>query len=72
MNEYGEIVREEWSRSGKIRYEILLDAFVVMPNHEHGIVVIVDGGLFVGAHGHAPGAGTTGWSAKPGNEPWRM
>jgi REP element-mobilizing transposase RayT len=49
-NDIGEVVREEWLRSATIRPEITLDAFVVMPNHAHGIVVIRD----VGAHGHAP------------------
>jgi REP element-mobilizing transposase RayT len=44
----GEVVRNEWLRSGEIRNEMVLDAFVVMPNHIHGIVVIV------GAHGMPP------------------
>ncbi|MBN1537473.1 MAG: hypothetical protein JW908_12120 [Anaerolineales bacterium] len=40
----GHIVREEWFNSTKIRKEILLhdDEFVVMPNHIHGIVWIVE------------------------------
>ena len=39
----GQMVREEWFRSGEIRKEICLyeDEFVVMPNHIHGIVWIV-------------------------------
>jgi len=43
LNEYGEIVQEEWMRSAEIRAEIELfpDEFVVMPNHVHGIVWIV-------------------------------
>ena len=40
LNEAGQIVAEEWLRSEIIREEITLDAFVVMPNHMHGIVVI--------------------------------
>jgi len=50
LNVPGEVVAEEWLRSARIRGEIELDAFVVMPNHLHGIVVIRD----VGAHGRAP------------------
>ena len=50
IDRYGEVVRDEWLRSVQIRREIELDAFVVMPNHLHGIVVIRD----VGAHGRAP------------------
>ena len=66
LNEYGEIVQGEWFRSTKIRNEIelFLDEFIVMPNHMHGIVWIVetddwagrDGSVrkMVGAHGRAP------------------
>jgi REP element-mobilizing transposase RayT len=64
----GEIVREEWFRSAQIRREIRLypEEFVVMPNHIHGIVWIVEtddttanenvgaNGIIVGAHGRAP------------------
>ena len=50
LNAPGEVVAAEWSRSARIRREIELDSFVVMPNHVHGIVVIRD----VGAHGRAP------------------
>jgi putative transposase len=54
LNDYGEIVRDEWERSAKIRPELDLDAFVVMPNHFHGILHIVGSSNVVGAHGHAP------------------
>jgi len=51
----GEIVREEWVRSIGIRKEIQLfeDEFVVMPNHVHAIVWMVekDGNMQVGADG---------------------
>ncbi len=40
LNPFGEIVAEEWLRSQNIRQEINLDAWVVMPNHIHGIVFI--------------------------------
>jgi len=40
LNEYGEIVRDEWSRTALIRKEIDIDEFIVMPNHFHGIVFI--------------------------------
>jgi REP element-mobilizing transposase RayT len=42
LNGYGEIVREEWLRSSKIRSEIRLGEYVIMPNHFHAIVYIVD------------------------------
>ncbi len=40
LNEYGHIAHEEWLASEQIRQEIELDAFVIMPNHLHGIVWI--------------------------------
>lgn len=40
LNVFGEIAREEWFRTGQIRPNVELDAFVIMPNHIHGIIVI--------------------------------
>jgi putative transposase len=68
FNGYGEIVQEEWFRSATIRKEIRLDAWIVMPNHVHGIVTIAveahidapstSGTDDVGSHGDAPGTQT--------------
>ena len=49
LNDYGAIVWEEWQRTAIVRANIELDAFVVMPNHVHGIIVIVDNDSTVGA-----------------------
>jgi putative transposase len=55
LSEIGNVVEEEWLRSPKIRREIELDEWVIMPNHLHGIIIIlpepVVGG--VGTHGRA-------------------
>lgn len=40
LNAAGRIAAEEWVRSAEIRTEVRLDAWVVMPNHVHGLVVI--------------------------------
>lgn len=48
LNAIGEIVQAEWLRTGEIRKEVELDAFVVMPNHIHGILFLHGG---VGGHG---------------------
>lgn len=42
LSEIGEIVQKEWIRTQEIRPEmnIELDAFCVMPNHFHGIIII--------------------------------
>ena len=65
-NPLGEIVRKEWFRTREIRnqIELLQDEFVIMPNHIHGIIWIMD----VGATGsvarskdfHGPASGSLG------------
>ncbi len=44
LNDFGRMVREEWFNTSKIRsnIELLEDEFVVMPNHIHGIIWIMD------------------------------
>lgn len=36
----GRIVEREWQRTVELRRGVLLDAFVLMPNHLHGIVIL--------------------------------
>jgi putative transposase len=38
LNRLGEIVEDEWHRTAILRPHVSLDAFVVMPNHVHGII----------------------------------
>ena len=55
LNEYGKIADAEWRNSSQIRKEIILDEFIIMPNHIHGIIYITN--LFhqnVGATGGSP------------------
>jgi putative transposase len=40
LSEVGKIVEQEWLRTMKIRNNVYLDEFIVMPNHLHGIVII--------------------------------
>lgn len=42
LNKYGKIAQDEWSRTGKLRINVEVDEFVIMPNHVHGIIVITD------------------------------
>jgi REP element-mobilizing transposase RayT len=53
VNEYGRVVWEEWCQSAEIRREVQLDEFVVMPNHVHGVVEIIEPPS-VGATGRSP------------------
>ena len=41
LNEYGKVVEGEWAQSAAVRPYVALDAFVVMPNHVHGVIFIV-------------------------------
>lgn len=43
LNEWGRIAEEEWFNTEKIRDNVQLGEFVIMPNHIHGIVIINDG-----------------------------
>ncbi len=56
LNSFGGIASEEWRRSMGLRAEVDLDAFVVMPNHIHGVVVIKHdlSGNSVGGTGQSP------------------
>jgi putative transposase len=40
LNSWGKIVTEEWQRTTVLRPNIELDAFVVMPNHFHALLII--------------------------------
>ncbi len=54
LNVAGEIVADEWIKTAAIRDEIELDEWIVMPNHFHGILVIVDSGAVPGGGGDTP------------------
>ena len=43
LNHLGKLVGAEWQHISKARTTVHLDAFVVMPNHFHGIVIINNG-----------------------------
>lgn len=42
LNDYGRIVAEEWERTESVRDRVVIDTFVVMPNHTHGVIIITD------------------------------
>lgn len=41
LNQYGRIVETEWNKTEHIRRNVKLDVFVVMPNHFHGVLLIM-------------------------------
>jgi len=40
LSEIGEIVKEEWLKTPKIRKNVKLDEWIIMPNHLHGVIII--------------------------------
>src|SRR3972149_5146321 len=61
LNQFGEIVKAEWLKTFDIRKNLILDEYIVMPNHFHGIIMIVDG--------HDVGATRRGAPTKRPNRP---
>ena len=41
LNDWGKIAHSEWLKTSELRPNIELGAFVVMPNHVHGIIHII-------------------------------
>jgi REP element-mobilizing transposase RayT len=42
LNEMGRIVETEWIKTTILRHNIKLDEYIIMPNHFHGIINIVE------------------------------
>ena len=42
LNPRGQIAESEWLRTVDLRSNVELDAYVIMPNHMHGIVMLFD------------------------------
>ena len=42
LNDIGKIVELEWMKTSEIRKNVILDLFVIMPNHLHGIIIIIE------------------------------
>jgi putative transposase len=41
-NDWGRAAAEEWVRTAQIRPSVELDEFVIMPNHLHGILILLE------------------------------
>jgi len=42
LNAFGDPAVHEWLRTTAVRHNVSLDAFVLMPNHLHGIIIITN------------------------------
>ena len=47
LNEIGKTVRDQWLESSEAYAKIILDEFIVMPNHIHGVVILKKSSNFV-------------------------
>lgn len=52
LNEYGQIARSHWLKLPRYHPHLQLDAFVVMPNHIHGILALNDNSVGAGFDGN--------------------
>jgi len=67
LNQRGEMVERTWRELAECYPGVEVDAFVIMPNHVHGIIVLVEAGpLGVGPVGAGPRACPEGPGACPG------
>jgi REP element-mobilizing transposase RayT len=42
LSEWGEVVQEVWGALPKHYWHVYLDEFIIMPNHIHGIIQLID------------------------------
>jgi len=64
LNDAGHMVQSVWNELSQHYPGVDVDAFVVMPNHIHGIIVLMDDDIVVGA---GPRARPIGPRARPDN-----
>lgn len=57
LNEWGQVVLDEWNRTPELRTQVSLDVAVIMPNHFHSIIT-VDSNT-VGAYCNTPPPNTS-------------
>lgn len=51
LNTYGEILQRHWDSLPKHHHHLELDEFIIMPNHVHGIIVLIDDNTYKKRHG---------------------
>ncbi|WP_205500301.1 transposase [Rufibacter psychrotolerans] len=42
LNQFGMIASQEWAKTPEVRMNVVLDVFIIMPNHLHGILFITE------------------------------
>ena len=54
LNDYGKIAGQCWNDIPKHFPNTIMDEFVIMPNHIHGIIILNNNGLIIGAKNFSP------------------
>lgn len=54
LNQFGEIAYNEWKKTPEIRNNFSLGEFIIMPNHMHGIIQILNNGESRTGELHSP------------------
>ncbi len=42
INEYSIVVNREWEKTAEIRGNVVLDKYIIMPNHFHGVLILLN------------------------------
>ncbi len=53
LNKLGDAVRTEWLKTAELRETVSIDEFIVMPNHFHGIIMLIENHLPISQEGTA-------------------
>ncbi len=59
LNEVGGMVQQVWNEQPEHYPGVMVDAFVLMPNHIHGIIVLTDPKMITDNHGLVRGPAPT-------------
>jgi putative transposase len=59
LNRFGQVAQEQWERLPRRFRQIELGEFVIMPNHAHGIIVILEDGRGTAENRADPGDGSS-------------
>ena len=69
LNNFGRIAKKYWQEIPKHYPNFILDEFIIMPNHVHGILLIKhnDDNKTVGANNHSPFSGVAPFPFRANN-----
>jgi len=67
LYDWGNIVHSQWEKSFNMRDEIIMDEYIIMPNHLHAIVALEKRGGIVERHVETHGRASL--PSKPSNQP---